>query len=172
MFLVISTSLNSGSRSRIMAQYANRYLIDLKVDSQLIDLNDKKLPLCDGETAYQSEDVIDISKRISEARGILLAAPVYNYDFSAAAKNLLELTGKSWTQKVVGFLCAAGGHTSYMAPMQFANSLMLDFRALILPQFVYATGDKFQGDSLSDKEIENRIQNLADQLVKVSTALA
>jgi FMN reductase len=37
--------------------------------------------------------------------------------------------------KVVGFLCAAGGKSSYMSVMRLANSLMLDFRCLIIPHF-------------------------------------
>ena len=39
---------------------------------------------------------------------IVLATPVYNYHVSAATKNLIELTGSAWEDKLVGFLCAAG----------------------------------------------------------------
>ena len=76
----------------------------------------------------------------------MIATPIYNYNVSSSAKNLVELTGKAWTDKVVGFLCAAGGRGSYMGCMGLANSLMLDFRSLILPRFVYATGDPFAGE--------------------------
>ena len=72
---------------------------------------------------------------------MIVAAPVYNYDVSASAKNMIELTGNAWEDKMVGFLCAAGGMSSYMSVMAYANSLMLDFRCVIIPRFVYATGD-------------------------------
>ena len=72
-------------------------------------------------------------------KAILLATPIYNYDVSAAAKNMVELTGSAWRDKTVGFICAAGGTSSYMSVMGLANSLMLDFRCIILPRFVYAT---------------------------------
>ena len=71
----------------------------------------------------------------------------------------------------MGFAFAAGGQGSYMAPMQLANSLMLDFRSMILPQFVYATGDCFQGDSISDSDVQQRVTGLANELVRVATAL-
>ncbi len=56
---------------------------------------------------------------------------------------MIELAGSAWEDKIVGFLCAAGGMSSYMSVMAYANSLMLDFRCVIIPRFVYATGDIF-----------------------------
>ena len=127
--------------------------------------------MCDGGSCYSHPDSAKVIEAVKAANGVLLAGPIYNYDFGAAAKNLIELTGKAWTEKVVGFLCAAGGQGSFMAPMPFANSLMLDFRSLILPRFVYATGEVFAGDQIADMDCENRIEELTIQLIKVSTAL-
>ena len=109
---------------------------------------------------------------ISSAKGIILCVPVYNYDVNAAAKNLIELTGPSWMGKVVGFACAAGGHGSYMSVMGVANSLMLDFRCHILPRFVYALGDAFQGDSITDPTVTERIEELSNEKVRVTGALS
>jgi FMN reductase len=97
-----------------------------------------------------------------------MAVPIYNYDVNAAAKNLVELTGRSWTDKVVGFLCAAGGRSSYMAVMGVANSLMLDFRCLIIPRFVYADGSAFAGDGISDEKVQERVQELAETAIKLT----
>ncbi len=134
-------------------------------------LKDNPLPLCDGDSVYAQPEVIAAAERVQKAQGILLAVPIYNYDANAAAKNFIELTGKSWENKVVGFLCSAGGQGSYMSIMSLANSLMLDFRCIVLPSFIYVTGDSFEGENLTDAEIEQRIQKLADQLVKVSRSL-
>ncbi|MGD9900824.1 MAG: NADPH-dependent oxidoreductase, partial [Calditrichaceae bacterium] len=78
---------------------------------------------------------------------------------------LVELTGQAWREKVVGFMCAAGGKSSYMSIMPFANSLMLDFRTIIIPRFVFATGSSFREDKLNDPEILNRIRELTSTLV-------
>src|SRR5438874_3371656 len=112
-----------------------------------------------------------LSSAIEHADGILIAAPVYNYDVAAAAKNMIELTGSAWQDKVVGFLCAAGGHASYMSVMAYANSLMLDFRCIIIPRFVFATGDAFDSDNISDKKIIERTKMVADDLVRFTKAL-
>ena len=171
MYLVISTSLNSDTRSRILAHAAKSILESQSVETRFLDLAEIKLPLCDGATCYAHENSVTVTQAIESASGILLASPIYNYDVSAAAKNMIEITGKAWTEKVVGFLCAAGGQGSLMAPMGFANSLMLDFRSVILPRFVYATGEVFAGNQINEPEFEQRIQQLVDQLIKVTQAL-
>ena len=127
-----------------------------------LDLREFPLPLCDGEAAYSDPNVDKLSAKITAARVILLAVPIYNYDANAAAKNLVELTGSAWEDKIVGFACAAGGHSSYMSVMSLANSLMLDFRCVILPRFVYATGDDFTDGQLTSKKLAQRLHQLAD----------
>jgi FMN reductase len=55
-----------------------------------------------------------------------------------------------------------------MSVMSFANSLMLDFRCLIIPRFVYATGDSFDGDNLTDTKVSKRIEQVVADLVRVT----
>jgi FMN reductase len=170
-YLVISTSGNPDSNSRRMARLAYAHLEKAKVECAWLDISKLGLPLCDADACYTQPAAQTVSKAIKAADGILMGTPVYNYDVSAAAKNLVELTGSSWEEKVVGFLCAAGGMSSYMSVMAFANSLMLDFRCVIIPRFVYATGRAFEGDDLKDKEVGERIEELAGELIRFTTAL-
>ena len=169
--LVISTSGNPDSNSRRMGRVAFEHLRKQKVDCDWIDISKLELPLCDADKCYTNAAAQELNKAIEAADGILVATPVYNYDVAAAAKNMLELTGSAWEEKVVGFLCAAGGSSSYMAVMAFANSLMLDFRSVIIPRFVYATGDAFDGGNLTDKKVEERIKEVADELVRFTKGL-
>ena len=170
-FLVLSTSGNPDSNSRRMARQAFAALEKLSVESQWIDLRDLDLPLCDADTCYARPAAQELNRAIKKADGIVVGTPIYNYDVSAAAKNMVELTGSAWEDKVVAFLCAAGGMSSYMSVMAFANSLMLDFRCLVIPRFVYATGDAFEGDALTDARIAERIQQVAAELVRVTSSL-
>ena len=170
-YLVVSTSGNPDSNSRRMGRVAFKHLEKAKVECQWLDISKLGLPLCDADTCYTQPAAQNLNKAIEAADGILVATPVYNYDVSAAAKNMVELTGSSWEDKVVGFLCAAGGMSSYMSVMAFANSLMLDFRSVIIPRFVYATSDAFEGDELKDRKIAKRIEEVADELVRFTKAL-
>src|SRR3954452_19598964 len=170
-YLVISTSGNAESNSRIMGRVAFDQLEKKQVDCEWIDISALELPLCDADKCYLNPAAQKLQKTIDAADGMIVAAPVYNYDVSAAAKNMIELTGSAWEDKVVGFLCAAGGMSSYMSVMAYANSLMLDFRTVIIPRFVYATGNAFDGDNLTDANFGDRVRQVADELVRFTSAL-
>ena len=104
---------------------------------------------------------------VGKATHILFAAPVYNWDVNAAAKNVMEwLSTRELGGKTVGFLCASGGQSSYMAPLSFANSLMLDFRCWIVPRFVYAVGSDFSGDAVTSPKVKERIELLTQEMFR------
>jgi len=165
--LVISTSLSPDSKSRVLAHEAFAVLRPL-ARTQLIDLAFEGLPICDGDSVYSDERVIALSNKIKESGAVLLAVPIYNFAAGATTKNLIELTGQAWEDKVVGFLCAAGGKSSYMSVMGLANSLMLDFRCVIVPRFVYAESSSFGSTALEDEEVRLRIGQLSTTLIKLA----
>jgi FMN reductase len=167
-YLVVSTSGNPDSNSRRMGEAAFNWLKKAEVNCEWLDISKLDLPLCDADACYNDPAAKNISAAIEKADGIIMATPVYNFDVSAAAKNMVELTGSAWEDKVVAFLCAAGGMASYMSVMSFANSLMLDFRCLIIPRFVYATSESFNGDRLTDGKIAKRIEQVTAELVRVT----
>ncbi|MFG0248212.1 MAG: NADPH-dependent FMN reductase [Phycisphaeraceae bacterium JB051] len=170
--LVISTSLNPGSRSRIMAKQAIADLQAAGVETDFLDLQEVSLPICDGGVCYGDKHLPAVKQKITNATGVIMAVPIYTFDVSAAAKNLIEMTGRDcWTDHVMGFICAAGGQGSYMSVMQIAASMMLDFRTFIVPRFVYATKGAFEGDEIADTEVKERIAELSKEVVRVSDAL-
>lgn len=168
---VISCSLNPRSRSRALARQAHLALEQRGVESVWCDLREYPLPLCDG-ASWDVPRLADLKALIESADALLVAGPIYNFDLNAAAKNLLEWTGRAWTNKPVGFLCSAGGQGSYMAPIAFANSLMLDFRCLIIPRFVYATKQDFEleGDdpAVESEAITERIEQLVEAAIRLA----
>ncbi|MBA2430615.1 MAG: NAD(P)H-dependent oxidoreductase [Chthoniobacterales bacterium] len=170
-FLVVSTSGNAKSNSRRMGRLALKALQELGADPHWLDLAEIDVPLCDAGACYSKPGAQQLNAAISAADGILVASPVYNFAMSAAAKNMIELTGSAWEDKVVGFLCAAGGMSSYMSVMAYANSLMLDFRTVIIPRFVYATGRAFTDGEVTDPKIVERIEQVAAELVRFTRAL-
>lgn len=169
--LVVSASLNPESNSRLLVREAERALAAAGHTPVFADLRDLALPLCDGAGAYRHEHTAKARALIAAADGILVATPIYNYDANAAVKNLVELTGKAWENKVVGFACSAGGGASYMSIMALANSLMLDFRCTIVPRFVYATEADFSGETIVNADIARRTQELARELARYTAAL-
>ena len=148
--------------------------LDATVSSH--DLRDHELKFCGLPSARQAPIVDEFRSEIQEAQAILMAVPIYNFYVNAAAKNLVELTGRAWENKLVGFICAAGGRASYMSVMNIANSLMLDFRCLIIPRFVYATGGDFENDrteemAIGPGELQDRLQGMAKATVELGRAV-
>ena len=174
--IVISCSLHPMSRSYILALQTVEELKRHNAEVQLYDLRDYTLEFSDAVAAHKTDEAKIIIEAIRGASAVLMAVPIYNYDVNSAAKNLLELGLKAWNNKLVGFLCAAGGRASYMSVMGLANSLMLDFRCLIVPRFVYATGSDFGDDRtetmyLASDQIKDRLRELSETTVQLSKAL-
>jgi FMN reductase len=170
-YLVISSSLNPKSLSRLLALTAFNNFKKKDASAEWLDLADHSIPFCDGDSTHKNSEVKKLREKINNAQGILFAVPIYNYDVNAAAKNLIELTGDAWTNKVVGFLCAAGGKNSYMSVMGLANSLMLDFRCLIIPRFIYSTNEDFSEGKVTDSQVKDRISELIKELERICTTL-
>jgi len=170
--LVVFCSLNPDSRSAVLAEQAVAALRGAGTEVEALDLRTLDLPFCDAGAAYGHPDTHRVQQAVGAADAILLAVPIYNYDVNAAAKNLIELTGKAWSGKAVAFLCAAGGRGSFMSVMPLANSLMLDFRCLILPRFVYVTGQDFDEEGNASTDVTRRVDELCVELTQLTTALA
>ena len=150
-----------------MAKFLEKHLGDV----EFFDLQENPLPMCDGDECYDLPEVLDFREKVKNADGIIMAIPVYNFNVSSGAKNAVELGGRMLYDKIFGFICAAGGKSSYMSVMSLANSLMIDFRCYIIPKFVYAIKHDFDGKTISNKEIEERLRELGDELIRVSKAL-
>ncbi len=169
---IISAGLQSTSRSRIMARAAWEDMQQRNTAAMFIDMRDYTLPLCDAEEASMAHPNVEkLKKMLADVRGFVLATPVYNYGPNSALKNLIELAGSVFTEKAVGFLCAAGGQRSYMSIMATANSLMLDFRSVIVPRFVYAVSADFINDEAVDDAIRARIAAQNSMVLKLAEAL-
>jgi len=167
-YLIISTSLREGSRSRIMAKALSKNLDKV----EFFDLQKNPLPMCDGDKCYDLTEVIDFRKKVKNAKGIIMAIPIYNYNVSSGAKNIIELGGRMLYDKVFGFICAAGGKSSYMSVMSFASSLMIDYRCFIIPKFVYALKSDFNEKEITNPDIKERIEELGNDLIRISEALS
>ncbi|MBI5771439.1 MAG: NAD(P)H-dependent oxidoreductase [Verrucomicrobia bacterium] len=169
--LIVSTGLGHNPKSLLLAREAARVLAADGTPADLLDLRELEFPLCGSPASFADPNVARGLDHVTAADGIILATPIYNYDANAVAKNFIELTGKGWENKVVGFLCAAGGDKSFMSLMPLANSLMLDFRCVIVPRFVYATGKAFSGDRVVDPDIAARIAQCARTTAKLAAAV-
>lgn len=180
--LVISCSLNPNSQSALLAKHAVDHLKSQKQNVEFLDLRDYDLPLSNGhdQSAYDYPMVKKIHDRILKAQGILIAAPIYNNNVSAAAKNLIELTthphkltlsGTAWNNKVVGFMGISGSPAGTWAFFPFLNGLMIDAKVIVVPNFVMATSNNFNAQNEIDEPTQKRIEDLSSKMISFVSIL-
>lgn len=170
-YLVISTSLAPDSRSRTLAHAAHAALTSAGREAAWLDIAELNLPHCDGGEAFGHADVGRLKAALEAADGVILSFGIYNYGHSAIAKSVVELGGASWTGRIVGLACASGGPSSMMAPLSLANSLMLDFRCVIVPRFVMGVGDAIVAPATIDDDLRTRVVDLTSDTVRMTEAL-
>jgi NAD(P)H-dependent FMN reductase len=177
--LIISCSLNPESRGALIAKYVHNFITSQGYKIELIDLRHYNLPIANGhdQSSYQNPQVKEIHDKISQAAGIILISPIYNFGVGATGKNLIELTGhpykkilsgKAWENKILGFIGVSGSPRSMMAPLSFLNGMMLDFKTLILPSFIVASASDFDQQNQFSLEIQSRFKSLAQDVIRFS----
>ena len=171
-YLVISCSLNPQSRSRVLARAAAARIEASGDGVDFVDLRKHSLPPCDGGITALDANAQVLARRIADSDGVIVACPVYNFNVSSSVKNLVELTGDAWRDKVVAIVCASGGEASYMAHLGIANSLMLDFRCVIVPRFVHAGELEVTPDSIVSAETQRRLDETISLFLRMARALS
>ena len=162
--LVLSTSLHPNSRSRILAEHARLSLAHRGTQVAWFDCREAQLPYMDGHSAHGHEAAQSLQRALGACDAVLVATGIYSCDGSAGAKAGLELGGRAWNDKTVGIACATGSMVSFMSHMGLVSSLMLDFRCVVVPRFVYATGDAFADGKLVDEAVQMRLAELCGSL--------
>lgn len=167
---IIATSLSESSKSQRLAEFFEERLRAAGVSCERIDLRTLEIPFAGTPAGWEAPDVHLLNEAVGRASHLVFAVPIYCYDVNAAAKNLIELMGHALTKKVVGFICSAGGRSSYMSVLGFANHMMLDFRSVIVPRFVYVSKHDWPDPTVCPPEIEHRLDMLKEDLREIQVA--
>lgn len=128
------------------------------------DLRKMEILLSGTKDSWNHPNIMKISDSIQKSTHVVFAVPIYCYDVNSAAKNIIELVGRVLNNKIVSFICSAGGANSYMSVMSFANHLMLDFRCIIVPRFLYVQSSDWKNEQELNDQINTRLNNLIDDM--------
>ena len=164
---IIGTSLNDESKSQRLGQKFEAHLISQGVSCERIDLRELALPFAGSSESWNSLESEKLKESVDRSSHVVFVVPIYCYDVNAAAKNVIELIGKAFTKKIISFICSAGGNSSYMSVMGLANHLMLDFRSVIVPRFLYVDDSGWLEGVTLKPEIEDRIHLLLEDMKEI-----
>jgi FMN reductase len=108
--------------------------------ADIINLNEMRLPLCDGRKPADVACVDKVVKTIGAASAVLLATPIYRGTYSAALKNLLDwLPLESLESKRVGLIASGTTPHHYLMIDMTLRPVLAWFNAALIPGSVYLT---------------------------------
>lgn len=116
----------------------------------------------------------DLSERVREATGVILATPEYHGSFAATLKLIIENLGfpSALAGKPVALLGVAAGRIGAIKSLEHLSSVCLHVGALVLPGPVSVARVKtvFDEDGrCNDPEVERLVRGVATKLVDYIT---
>ena len=114
-------------------------------ESDLIDLAAVHVGYADGRPPEQmADDTAQVVQRISTAKAVVLASPVYRASFTGALKNLLDhLPVEALHNKPVGIFAMGATAHHYLGVDRHLRDVLAWFGALVAPTSVYLTSADF-----------------------------
>lgn len=108
-----------------------------KAEVTLIDLKHHHLPVMEQrlkDMENPPQNLLDISKSLAEADGILFITPEYNNSYSGALKNGVDYFVKEWHHKPIGVVCASDGRQGGINASNLLQLLILAIDAYPMPR--------------------------------------
>jgi NAD(P)H-dependent FMN reductase len=176
--LVVSSSLAPKSRSEEIARMCADHLRSGS-EVRFVTLKDYPLQGADLYDPLKSESYRQLHEFASEADGLVLASPVYNWGCCAGLKRFLEVVGSTtpdgklrspFFDKVVAFINSAGLPHSYTAFSEVAVSMMLDFKCVISPYNIYVTDQDWETGNLG-RSATDRLSKSMEVFVQLVSLL-
>lgn len=170
--IVVCGTVREGRMSIHPAKLITEELKRMKIDTELVDLKELKLPLFDGES--RNDDVDKWLKKAKECDALVLVTPEYNNMFAAALKNALEYLDDEIEFKPVGLASVSSGNLGGARALVHLSPIMRDFKAIDIPAQLYfpRINDMFnENGKLLDKEVLRRIKEFNEQLIWFAKAL-
>lgn len=165
--LIICGSPRKDSLTKVLTDIAHEYAKDYgEVD--YLDLSKTRINNFEGfEKDYDPVTKMTINM-VKTADIFIIGSPVYNGLISSALKNLFEFVDyKALEGKKAGFIIKAGGNISFLQVQGQLQALMNYFRVLSNPRAVFVTDDDFDGKTLKNLRIKERLKKLIDETIKI-----
>ncbi|WP_226577335.1 NADPH-dependent FMN reductase [Halobacillus litoralis] len=137
--VVISGTPRKQGRTRVAAKEVAE-----RLQAELVDLSQLKLPLFDGETEQDQHPAVqELRKTAEEADAFVWVSPEYHNGMSGALKNALEFLGAGhFKRKPTLLLAVSGGGKGGMNAINQMRTVGRGLNAMVIPdQMVFDPAD-------------------------------
>ncbi len=108
--IVISGSTRPDSQSRKVAEYLDKKLVELGAQTELVDLNESRLPIFDNSSSGPWEEVWNpIKAALESADGYVFVSPEWDGMFSVGLHNMFHYAGNALAHKPVTLASVSDG---------------------------------------------------------------
>ena len=107
-----------------------------KADVTFIDIKDYNIPVMEARLKDMENppaNLLEISKALETADGILFVTPEYNNSYSGAIKNTIDYFTKEWAKKPIGICCGSNGKQAGINASNLLQLLVLALGAFPMP---------------------------------------
>jgi FMN reductase len=165
-------SLRQGSFTRMAVAVALEGAAEAGAETQLIDLREYQLTMCDGkedESRYP-QDVFRLREEVRKAHGIVLGTPEYHGGYSGVLKNALDLMGfEEFEGKMLGLVGVSGGRMGAFGAMHSLRDVGRALHAWVIPEqaSVPQVWQAFDDQGrCTDAETEKRLKEVGRQVAR------
>ena len=135
--VILSASIRAGRKSHRVALFLKRLIEEKNLATiEIVDLNEYQFPIFHERLMFQKNPVpelLEYSKKIKEADGVLIVTPEYNGGYPASLKNAIDVLYPEWQRKPVAIsTCSDGdfGGNQVITSIQF---VLWKMHALTVP---------------------------------------
>ena len=135
------------------------------LETDIIDLAEVVLPLCDGRKWQEVDGVDDAVGRVMAASSVLMATPIYRGHYTGALKNLVDwLPPEALENKRVGLIASGATAHHYLIIDTNLKPLLAWFNAVPVPGSVYLTSEDISKEGVPSEKTAKHLDALAAAL--------
>jgi NAD(P)H-dependent FMN reductase len=110
---ILSASVREGRNSHRVALFLKKLIEEKNLaTAEIIDLNEYQFPIFQERIMYMKDPItalLDYSRRIKGADGVLIITPEYNGGYPASLKNAIDVLYPEWQKKPVAISTCSDG---------------------------------------------------------------
>jgi len=163
---IISGSIRDNSASKQVAEYLSVCFTKNSIDSSILDLNEKRLPLYNA-TESGSWELIwnDISNLLNQSDGFIFVSPEWDGMFSVGLHNMFHYVNKELADKPVLLVGVSSGRGGQYPLQQMRIMGYKNKRFVVIPESLYY--DRVQENLIDGKLTNDYILERTDYALKI-----
>lgn len=165
---IIQWSLNPQSKTAIGIDACIKKIAATQYSYTLFDLREHAVPFCDGRSLqWYGKEVEVLFDNLNDCTHFIIGMPVYQYTFSWALKNFLDLFYRALQWKPFGIIENSGSVRSYIAAGDLIKSLFFEVWAFPVPPVVHTWAEDFEGEVIKNQRVFEKMDSLLANLIKI-----